>query len=440
MKSKLYRWVFWPLWFIVIPLALAILCVSLLAPGEHSIPTGGFIGWLRNFAQTQKVPAVIVFFTFFEMVVYQLRHHLPFADKLGALGREGLPKEKRRDYEHASHLLEEAQRTLRREKKDIAKKLKEEERQALTDALNELAEAMQAQPFDAQRFDQAHEAAHEATENYLSPWRRSEIREYSESILIAVAVALLLRAFVVEAFQIPSGSMLPTLQIKDHIFVNKFTYGIDLPFSHKRLFPDLPPERGDVLVFEYPDPNPRNDRVDYIKRAIALPGDTLLVRGGHPIINGWEVPHCRVGDYTFGGAFGTPQDAELFVEFLGDESYLTMFQKGRQQLREGPYRVQEGEFWVLGDNRDNSSDSRAWHHGHGAGVPFKNVKGRAMFVWLSFNNRGVDPLGITWDRLFTDVMGKPRLPKEARESLKRGIEECLEARPADTTPPPPSGR
>ena len=315
-----------------------------MAPGDQFIPETGFIGSLRAFAQNQKVPAIIVFFTIYEMAIYQLRYVLPYADKLGALSREGLPKERRRDFEDAGHLLDDVHWTLRRHKKEVKKRLTVAARADLEERLSALSRVMSDSPFDVSSFDSAREAAHAAVDTHLAPWRRSEIREYSESILIAVGVALLLRAFVVEAFQIPSGSMLPTLQIKDHIFVNKFIYGAQVPFTRTRVLSSLPPQRGDVLVFEYPDPNPRNERVDYIKRVIALPGDTLIVRGGHPVINGWEVPHCRVGTYRFGQEIGDPQEAELFVEFLGENSYLTLFQGGRSELKEGPYRVKEGEF------------------------------------------------------------------------------------------------
>jgi signal peptidase I len=244
--------------------------------------------------------------------------------------------------------------------------------------------------------------------------------------LIAVGVALLLRAFVVEAFKIPSGSMLPTLQIQDHIFVNKFAYGPTIPFTKTRLYDGLPPKRGDVMVFEYPDPNPRTERQDFIKRVMALPGDTLEVMDGHPKINGWEVPHCKVGRYL---------GAELFVEYLSDYSYLATFEEGARRGKEGPYVAKPGEVWVMGDNRDNSHDSRAWSHG--GGVPFANIKGRAMFVWLSFNESDSFLGRVTWDRLFTNVMGTPRLPKGAPEEVLNRIQTCLAQRPQVTLPPDP---
>lgn len=438
METKLYRWVLWPFWYVVLPFVLAIGIVSLLAGSgdSGSLPESGLFGWLRWFARDQKVPAIIVFFTIVEMVIYQLRNTLPFADRLGLTNARGVPPQRRREFEDASHLLDDVSRALKA--KDVQKALNEDALAEIDHAMQALSEAMRQNPLDVERFDRARGEAHEAADKHLARFRRSDVREYTESILVAVGVALLLRAVLFEAFQIPSGSMLPTLQIRDHIFVNKFTYGPKIPFTEKRVLADLPPERGDVIVFEYPDPNPGNARVDYIKRAIALPGDLLEVRGGHPVINGWPVPYCRVGEYTFGQETGYEQTTELFVEFLGKYSYLTMLEGGREHVVEGPYRVAVGEFWVLGDNRDNSMDSRAWLQGKGAGVPFDNVKGRAMFVWLSFNEQKVDPLGVTWDRLFTQVMGKPRLPKEASPELKDGIDRCLRERPAVTDPPPPN--
>jgi signal peptidase I len=296
--------------------------------------------------------------------------------------------------------------------------------------LEDLRDAMDAEPFDADAFDDAFEKASALVARHVGRWRKGELREYAESIVIAVGVALLLRAFVVEAFKIPSGSMLPTLQIQDHIFVNKFAYGPNIPFTQTRIFERLPPKRGDVMVFQYPE-KPEDD---FIKRVIALGGDTLVVDGGHPIINGWPVPSCRVGRYEFRESNSSqPTRGDLFVEFLGEYSYLTLYEEGHFEGRQGPYLVQPGEVWVLGDNRNNSSDSRAWYNQRGGGVPFPLIKGRALFVWLSFGRDG----NVTWDRLLHNVMGTPTLPEGTRPELVEGVKKCLAERPAETMPPDP---
>lgn len=440
MKNKIYRLAFVLVWFILIPLGLTVLTISSLSDPYASM-SSGVLGGLKWFVSEQKVPALIVFFVIFETVIYSLRYVLPFAAEVGVAGRPGLPKECRQEFEAASQMLDEVRRLMKTHQKEVTSALKPEHHEELMQALRTLAEKMDAPEFSANEFRLAYDHASELTVKHLAPWQRGEVREYTESILIAVGVALLLRAFVVEAFKIPSGSMLPTLQISDHIFVNKLSYGPTLPFTKTRLLSSLPPQRGDVVVFEYPDENTDNPRQNFIKRAIALPGDILETRGGHPIINGWEIPSCRVGNYKFDESTGYASQGELFVEFFGEYSYLTLYEGYRpenEELREGPYHVAEGEFWVLGDNRNSSSDSRRWRNGQGAGVPFPNVKGRAMFVWLSFNQTGQDALGVTWDRLLTNVMGAPRLPREADPELTKKIQACLSERPTNTVPPPPA--
>jgi len=250
--------------------------------------------------------------------------------------------------------------------------------------------------------------------------------------------------------------MIPTLMIGDHIFVAKYAYGPLLPYSDTRLYSRLPPARADVMVFKFPE----RKEDDFIKRVIALPGDKLEVLDGRPIINDWLVPHCYVGRLSpkFGAA------GELYVEYLGDKSYLTMFESkptvracqhkrdcagtkecvaGRCGRRQGPYpsrgkRIAKDEVWVLGDNRNNSHDSRSWRDGLGGGVPLENIKGRAMFVWLSWHPGG----DFAFSRLFTSVMGPPRLPKGIPASLLKSLNKCLQQRPpvAKTTPPKPPNR
>jgi signal peptidase I len=333
----------------------------------------------------------------------------------------------------------------------VVRELSAKERDQLKADLENLRASLENNPFDEQAFFDSFQKADGEVDVRLRSWRRSELREYLESILVAIGVALALRAFVVEAFKIPSGSMIPTLHIGDHIFVNKFTYGPLIPWTNKRLFTRLPPSRADVMVFKFPE----NMEQDFIKRVIALPGDTLEAINGRPVLNGWLVPHCHVGQFHYEN-----RTAEIFVEYLGDKSYFTLFDTNPDEQTcaagedcsasglvcrsgvcgtlQGPFRVAPDEVWVMGDNRNNSHDSRTWRGGLGAGVPFENIKGRAMFVWMSFGPGG----GISQDRIFVNVLGRPKLPAAQEAALGPGLDKCMRERPSDekTTPPPPPRR
>jgi signal peptidase I len=263
----------------------------------------------------------------------------------------------------------------------------------------------------------------------------------------SVLLALVVRGGFMEAFKMPSGSMIPSLVIGDHLFINKLAYGPLLPGSDTRLFSRLPPGRSDVMVFKFPE----NKEQDFIKRAIALPGDTLEAINGRPVLDGWLVPHCHVGLFRYEN-----RSAELYVEFLGDRSYLTLFDNDPDEetckatdecgaglacrggicgTLQGPFKVAPNETWVMGDNRNNSHDSRSWRGGLGAGVPFENIKGRATFVWMSFGPGGE----IAKDRLFVEIHGRPVLPGGQDAALGVALEKCLRERPpvAQTTPPSP---
>jgi signal peptidase I len=420
-RTEALRYLFWVFWFFLVPAAAAYGLIVWLS-------TSDLVGPLDEAAREQSVPAGIVAFTLFEAVLWYFRHRLPFSAPLSVGGRMGLSPEQRKEVEAAAHLVDEAERLIARHRKDIHKKLGESALSEIEAAVSDLGLSIKADPFHHERFAQAFSRGSEAAER-LAPWRKGELREYAESIGVAILVALLLRAVVVEAFKIPSGSMKPTLQINDHIFVSKFSYGPKIPLLNERVFENLPPHRGDVIVFEYPDINPANERQDYIKRVIAIPGDTLEADSGHPIINGWRVPSCKVGKYTDTDPSGFGQHTgDLFVEFLEDKAYLALYDDHHFPQRQGPYQVAPGEVWVMGDNRHNSLDSRAWQRGGGrigAGVPYANIKGRAMIVWFPAS------------RMLVNVMGKPVLPDGAPEELVAGIERCLEQRPppADTVPP-----
>jgi signal peptidase I len=216
---------------------------------------------------------------------------------------------------------------------------------------------------------------------------KGPIREYAEAIVIALSVALLLRFFVIEAFKIPSGSMIETLAIGDFIFVNKLSYRSEIPYAFLgRRFPKGgttlmewdEPARGDVVVFRYP----HDQKVDYIKRVVALAGDTVEVRGGVLYVNGVEHTRTYQRAYSYSNQACFDEKVRLYSETNeAGNSYSVLARDGVQSGEHfGPITVREGHFFAMGDNRDNSSDSRVFGQ-----VPVRYVKGRALFVWLSLD-------------------------------------------------------
>lgn len=233
---------------------------------------------------------------------------------------------------------------------------------------------------------------------------KSKIREYTEALVIALLLALILRSFVIEAFKVPSGSMLPSILIGDYLFVNKFAYGLRLPLSKKWLAPFDEPKRGEVIVFRYP----KDESKDYIKRVVGLPGDHIAMTGKQLTINGKKAHLSETTVKVDNGtltitpikssnmqtdykvtAFPNWQSFEYYVEQLGEVSHLVQYDAIRlpQELH---ITVPTGNLFVMGDNRDHSSDSRVWGF-----VPLENLKGHAMFTWLSLDYENI---GVRWHR------------------------------------------
>jgi signal peptidase I len=427
--SRLLRLVYWAAWFVTLPIVASSLLIWGLTPPSGAEPSGP-LGWLQGAVRAQPVPAGIVIFTIVEIVLWAARHQLPLARHAHPPSRDDLPQHLRGTFERARALLDEAEMILSRNERAVVRELTAKERDRLQGDLSALRDVMDRVPFEEEAFIDALTKADGEVDIRLGRWRKSEVREYVEAIAMAVAVAFALRAFVIEAFKIPSGSMIPTLMVGDHIFVNKFSYGPAIPYTKSRVWTNMPPHRGDVMVFAFPE----HPEQDFIKRVIALPGDRLEARGGHPILNGWTVPSCRVGTWSYSD-YDSPiarHEGDLYVEYLGDEAYLTFYDRASGAFPEfqGPYFVKPGEVWVMGDNRNNSHDSRMWFGGQGGGVPFENIRGRALFVWLSVSDSGMD-----WSREGAPVMGRPRLPP-ADKALQPKLDECLKNRPAVTTPPP----
>ncbi len=200
--------------------------------------------------------------------------------------------------------------------------------------------------------------------------KKSTLREYAEAFAIAILLALFIRTFVVQAFKIPSGSMLPTLQIGDHLLVSKFIYGIKVPFSGKTLLSFKSPQRGDVVVFKYP----KDRSIDYIKRIIGISGDTLAIQNKQVYINNEPIedPHAHFTSKSI--ITGNPRD------------------------NFSPVTIPAGKVFVMGDNRDNSHDSRFWGY-----VDQQDILGKAFIIYWSWD---IDKPLLSFERLASIRWGR----------------------------------
>ena len=206
--------------------------------------------------------------------------------------------------------------------------------------------------------------------------------EYGKSFFPVLAIVLALRSFLVEPFQIPSGSMKPTLEVGDFILVNKFAYGIRLPVLDTKVISIGDPQRGDVMVFRYPsDPD-----INYIKRVIGLPGDVIRYTSDRKLlINGEPVVETLLGEEP--GSLGSTL---LYQEHLATVEHLIRQEMGRYRIEpDREWRVPAGHYFMMGDNRDNSNDSRYWNDPNIPAelqgmVPDQNIVGKAFAVWMSW--------------------------------------------------------
>ncbi len=218
--------------------------------------------------------------------------------------------------------------------------------------------------------------------------RKQWLIENVTSLALALLLVFMIRSSVIEAFKIPSGSMIPTLLIGDHIFVNKFAYGIKIPFSDLvtdspiYVIKRAPPKRGDIIVFMYP----KDESFYYIKRVIGVPGDTIEIKSKQLYVNNQPVVRETLGGPDADKIFSSLDDPrysrnnlELYKEKIGDDAHVIMLDKNNFLGDSyGPLSVPPDSLFVMGDNRDFSNDSRFWGF-----VPMRNVKGRAVVIWLS---------------------------------------------------------
>jgi signal peptidase I len=219
--------------------------------------------------------------------------------------------------------------------------------------------------------------------------------EYAKSFFPVILVVFFIRSFLIEPFKIPSGSMIPTLQVGDFILVNKFTYGVRLPVINHKIVSLNNPQRGDVMVFRYPE----NPSLDYIKRVVGLPGDNVEYRNKRLWINGVEQPQQADGDYNYVETGLNFVHTEKRLETLGERKHAVLINPDMPTLHLGAVaefpgrenctydnemvncKVPEGQYFMMGDNRDNSRDSRYWGF-----VPDNQIVGRAFFIWMNFSD------------------------------------------------------
>lgn len=304
--------------------------------------------------------------------------------------------------------LKDAQTFVRKNQSRLernSKELSDEVYKRLQTKLNELRHAIKDN--DPKRMSALMEACEGLIDEHLGPVQKSTWREYAESIGLAILFAFVLRGFVIEAFKIPTGSMEPTLLIGDHLFVNKFIYGIRVPFTQKFLVRFKEPTRGEVVVFTFPreeakahiaqkpinqrdciDRSSLEDEKDFIKRIVGVAGDTIELKNNQLIINGEPIKRTHLRKETTGN-FLRPHSIQEY-EKIGEVAHVIQYDSSDRDF--GPITVEKDHVFAMGDHRNNSSDSRCWGQ-----VPVDNIKGRAMIIWWSITPS--TDRRMRWDRI-----------------------------------------
>lgn len=273
-------------------------------------------------------------------------------------------------------------------------------RSNLNQKLNEVRQAVREGDFE--KTAKLRQKIEKLVEEHVVPNEKSAWREYAESIGIAVCLALFLRGFVFEAFKIPTGSMIPTLAIGDHLFVNKYIYGIRIPFTKKYIVDFKEVERGEVVVFSFPSEEAKLflskkksgrgcirdlDEKDMIKRVIGVAGDVIEMKNNVLSVNGKPLERSFLRKKSE-GEYMRPYVYSWRETIESGKSYTTRYFSEEGNIF-GPITVKPNHVFVMGDNRDNSADGRCWGQ-----VPLENIKGRAIIIWFSITAES----NIRWER------------------------------------------
>jgi signal peptidase I len=420
------------LWFVVIPALLAALVVRRLIP-TIAIGPSAPVEDAVHLGQRQPLVLAVGLFLLFASAARYWRFFLPGWPYMAGLatpsGRR-LTAAQRRVY--ADAMAFDRSLATARMRRRLQRALGSGPLEELHRHLADLRAGVNA--WDEVRVRESSLAARALLAPALVGSQRRELVWGAVAIGLAAALGLGVRGRLVESYTVLSGSMLPTLELDDRLAGNRLAYRTWGRAGSRS------PRRGDIVVFKssaVDDGNLTEVPEFLVKRVIGLPGDRIAMRGGVPVINGWTVPNCDAGEYLYvlpGGENGL--DGRLVVEFLEGRSYLTVYTMGSATFGD-TYEVQPGEVFVLGDNRNNSIDSRAYNDHHGGGVPFEAIEARVQWFVAA---RGADK---RWDfgrilRSVDSLATTIHLTGMDAGPLRSGIEKCLAKRPENTSPPAPS--
>ncbi len=297
---------------------------------------------------------------------------------------------------NSQDLLNSTKSIIKANKNDISLDI----RNIINERIKLLEESLELN--DQERIISSYSSLKNLYEQNLSQYSKSKLRQNVEAIVIALCLALLIRTFIVQPFKIPSGSMIPTLLIGDHLLVNKFIYGTKIPFMDIRIFPVEDIKRGDVIVFKFPGNDSVNEGVHYIKRAIGLAGDEVNIEGRDVYINGEKIKQVYEGNYKYFEQ-GTEVTTDKYIDTLSENIFDVIYKKSSINTTKGktnfPITIPEGNIFVLGDNRDNSYDSRFWGF-----VPIENISGKAFLIHWSWNFDNDNIFSkVRWNRIFSSI-------------------------------------